>query len=31
MARTQSMVLGLVILANVLTGCVTVACDPDDP
>jgi hypothetical protein len=31
MARTQSMFLGLVILANVLTGCVTVACDPDDP
>jgi hypothetical protein len=25
------MVLGLVILANVLTGCVTAACDPDDP
>ena len=31
MARTQSMFLGLVILANLLTGCVTVACDPDDP
>ena len=25
------MFLGLVILANFLTGCVTVACDPDDP
>ena len=31
MARTQSMFLGLVILENLLTGCVTVACDPDDP
>jgi hypothetical protein len=30
MARTQSVLLGLVILANLLTGCVTVACDPDD-
>jgi hypothetical protein len=25
------MVLGLVIPANWLTGCVTVGCDPDDP
>ena len=31
MARTRSMFLGLVILANFLTGCATVACDPDDP
>jgi hypothetical protein len=31
MARTRSVFLGLVILGNVLTGCVTVACDPDDP
>ena len=31
MARIRSMFLGLVILANLLTGCVTVACDPDDP
>ena len=31
MARTRSMFLGLVILANLLTGCVTVVCDPDDP
>lgn len=30
MARTRSVFFGLVILANVLTGCVTVACDPDD-
>ena len=31
MARTRSVFFGLVILANLLTGCVTVACDPDDP
>ena len=31
MARTRSVFLGLVILANGLTGCMTVACDPDDP
>jgi len=31
MARTRSVFLGLVILANVLIGCVTVVCDPDDP
>jgi hypothetical protein len=31
MARTRSVFLGLVILAKLLTGCVTVACDPDDP
>jgi len=31
MARTRSVFLGLVILANWLTGCMTVACDPDDP
>ena len=31
MARTRSMFLGVVILANLLTGCVTVVCDPDDP
>jgi hypothetical protein len=31
MARTRNVFLGFVILANVLTGCVTVACDPDDP
>jgi|SRR5262245_30304314 len=31
MARTQSVFLGLVILGSVLAGCVTVACDPDDP
>lgn len=31
MARTRSMLLGLVILANLLTGCMTIACDPDDP
>ena len=31
MARTRSAFLGLAILANLLTGCVTVACDPDDP
>jgi len=31
MARIRSLFLGLVILANLLTGCVTVACDPDDP
>ena len=31
MACTRSMYLGLVILTTLLTGCVTVACDPDDP
>ena len=31
MARTWNMCLDLVIVATVLTGCVTVACDPDDP
>ncbi len=31
MARARSAFLGLVILANLLTGCVTIACDPDDP
>ena len=31
MARIRNVFLGLVILGNVLTGCVTVACDPDDP
>ena len=31
MARTRSAFLGLSILANLLTGCMTVACDPDDP
>lgn len=31
MTRTQSMCLDLVILATMFTGCVTVACDPDDP
>ena len=31
MARTRSVFLGLVILGNLLTGCVTVACDPDHP
>ena len=30
MARTPRMVLGLVILATGLTGCVTGACDPYD-
>jgi hypothetical protein len=31
MGRTWSMCFGLVILANVLPGCATVACDLDDP
>jgi hypothetical protein len=31
MARTWNMCLGLMMLTIVLTGCVTVACDPDDP
>ena len=31
MTRTRSVCLGLVILAHGLTGCMTVACDPDDP
>jgi hypothetical protein len=31
MARIQTVFHGLVLLAFLLTGCVTVACDPDDP
>jgi hypothetical protein len=31
MARIRSLFLGLVILGNMLTGCMTVVCDPDDP
>jgi len=31
MARIRNVFLGLGILGYVLTGCVTVACDPDDP
>ena len=31
MARIQSVFLELVILMTLLAGCVTVACDPDDP
>jgi hypothetical protein len=31
MARTRNVCFGLVILANLLAGCATVACDPDDP
>ena len=31
MARTRRVFLCLVILGNWLTGCMTVACDPDDP
>jgi hypothetical protein len=31
MARTRLIYFGFVILTNFLTGCVTVACDPDDP
>jgi hypothetical protein len=31
MARTRNVCFGLVILGTVLSGCVTVACDPDDP
>ena len=31
MACFQNMIVGLVILGSLLTGCVTVACDPDDP
>jgi hypothetical protein len=31
MVRTRNVFLGLVILATLLTGCATVACDPDDP
>jgi hypothetical protein len=31
MARTRRVFLGLVILGNLLTGCMTVACDLDDP
>ena len=31
MAHIRKVFLGLVSLATLLTGCVTVACDPDDP
>jgi hypothetical protein len=31
MARTWGVFLGLAILTTLLAGCVTVACDPDDP
>jgi hypothetical protein len=31
MVRTRKVFFGLVILGNVLAGCVTVACDQDDP
>ena len=31
MARIRTVFPGLVILGYLLTGCVTVACDPDDP
>ena len=31
MARIRNVFFGLVILGYLLTGCVTVACDPDDP
>jgi len=31
MARARSAFLGVAILANLLTSCVTVACDSDDP
>jgi len=31
MARTHGVFIELVILTALLTGCVTVACDPDDP
>ena len=31
MARPQNMFLALVMLMTLLAGCVTVACDPDDP
>jgi hypothetical protein len=31
MARTRSVFLGLVLLGTLLTGCMTVACDLDDP
>jgi len=31
MARTRNVFFGLVMAGNILAGCVTVACDPDDP
>ena len=31
MVRVRNVLLVLVILGYVLTGCMTVACDPDDP
>ena len=31
MARHQSKLLTLIFISTVLTGCVTVACNPDDP
>jgi len=31
MARIRTVFLWLVLLGSLLTGCVTVACDPDDP
>jgi hypothetical protein len=31
MTHIRNVFLGLVSLATLLTGCVTVACDPDDP
>jgi hypothetical protein len=31
MARIQNVFIGLLILGNLLAGCVTVACDPDNP
>ena len=31
MTHIRNVSLGLVSLATLLTGCVTVACDPDDP
>jgi len=31
MARIHDVYLSFIILTTLLTGCVTVACDPDDP
>ena len=31
MARIRNVFLGFVILGYVLTGCMTITCDPDDP
>jgi hypothetical protein len=31
MARTWSVILGLLLLGTWLTGCMTITCDPDDP